>query len=365
MKEKIRLDASEKAAKWGEVIDLVHHGMPRLTPLQPPRSMRDLIRRAGLRDVVKMYGLFLFQMGLKGKGGILSGKFPPMLNLIYSKRDVLVPGRKQLVPTSGNAGKDLAILDPLTDDDGCVAVVNHGTHDGKVRQLKVFGAEVIVAPEGTQATDYARALAVDYPSLELQDQYADEATIEGHEPTAAHVMREAERLLKEKNIRGRGFTIATVTGTFSTAAAMLRYAKWRNAADWQIPVMGICSADGQKVPGSRTPKDIAELQHVGGFFYRPEFKNALDFGGLVKGPSLDVVYNQNAERALLDYMPLGPTTSLCEIAYCEELRKGIEAGNIDPFLNEAGEAVSFHIGVDSNHYYMWDDRFAAAYEHFQ
>ena len=345
------MDINERRAIRQRIMDRVERGMPRLIPVPMPLSVRGQhwFNASGIGDRLKVFALPLFQMGA------FSGKLMPAFKLwlALEEEGKLNPGVKGLAPTSGNYGKDGAAASHAFDVGGLVAVVNHSLKGGKIVHLEAAGAEVIWAPENIPATEYARMLAED-PRYVLMDQYTRDESVSGHKWTMDHIAREMDRLLEEKAVASRDYTVAAVTGTHSTLLAAGRYLK-RGFTDRRIKVMGVASMSRkEKIPGSRAPEDIAELEHIGGFPFQKEFEGVLDFD-LVKDIPRHEVYSLNAELFKQFHLQAGPTSALNMMGVIRTVREAVEKGTVGDLMNEAGEIVIVLIWIDSYLAYIDDN----------
>src|SRR6185437_2850296 len=153
----IRLDKSQKKRMRQRVLDLVTFKLPPLVQVPVPSYVREAewFCDSGLEQSLRVFAFPGFNLGA------FSGKLLPTLQawLIDEAAGKFDDRPIVLGATSGNWGKDSALIAPTFNVKWFCAVVNQGIPEGKVNHLRAAGAEIIFAPAGFPATDYAYQLA--------------------------------------------------------------------------------------------------------------------------------------------------------------------------------------------------------------
>lgn len=346
---KYDFDVGEKAAIRQRILEFVENNLPRLIPVPVPCSVKGAswFRKSGIIESVKVFAFPGFQLG------VFSGKLMPALKLWLEFEEA---GRFQGHPivagaTSGNWGKDSALLSQMFSVKSFVAVVNSNTPRGKLLHLQAAGAKITIAPPGIPATEYVYEIAKK-PGVVLLDQYVQDGSIQGHRWTMRHVDREMKRLRQNGDLLGSGYNFGAVTGTCSTIMAAHRYLKPITKSKY-IKVFAVASMSREeKVPGSRSPEELDELEPIGGFPY----KTALDFE-LVRDITRRKAYEMNAERLQQSLLPVGPTSALLEAGFYHLLRCKVEADRVCELMNEEGEIAVVLMWVDSYLAYLDDPEY--------
>lgn len=329
--------------------------IPRLVPVPISALVRkaEWFRDSGMDGKVKIYA---FPPPTK----IFSNKIFSALGLFeaFEREGRFKDFPTLVVPTSGNLGKEAAFLSRHYPVKKLVSVVNFGTQKGKINHLRASGANPIVAPEGIPATDFAREQIASLPRHLLMDQYTEEGSIEGHLRSMRHAACEMIRLQELA-----GYNFCAVTGTGATLMAANRYL--RDAAIGKVKIIGVASGSKKdKVPGSRSWEDILELERIGGFFFREEWKSVLDFP-LVTSVTKHEAFSLNPELAVDDLMAsVGPTSALLVAGIHRLLRDHAERGALDALRNERGECVFTLFFMDSFLAYIEDEQYLQYFENY-
>jgi cysteine synthase len=344
--------SEEQRAGMGSRINLLQRELPPLIRVPIPSSLRsaEWFRDAEIGNALKVYAFPAYKMG------VFSGKIFPAWEAWWMD---YVLGKFNDQPmvigaTSGNWGKDSALIAPIFPVRGFTAIVNRGMPEGKLRHLRASGAGIEFAPAGIPATEYAYELA-QKPGYHLIDQYVHEGSVMGHERSMGHIAR--QMLEKEEC----GFIFGAVTGTCSTLMA----------ADWflrpsytagTVKIMGVASMSKQeKVPGARSPQDLAELQKIGGFPFRKDWKNVLTFP-VVSNVSRHEAFALSADLVRRAFCPVGPTGALLMAGFFNLLRAHVEMGIIDDLRNKQGNIVAVLFWMDSYLAYIDDEDYLSFFE---
>jgi cysteine synthase len=278
---------------------------------------------------------------------VYSGKLGPVDAMFrwHEERGDFLSEPYVVIGTSGNAGKDAALVAQGYSVRGVIAIVNHGTLRGKLRHLEASGAMYVEAPEGVQSTDYMYEYAEKHGHV-LMNQYTNRAAIEGHRLTMKHFFAEGV-------LRGTTkFDIGGVTGTCSVVMAAHQLKEENVHCDARV--FGVASKEGEKIPGSRTLKDLKQLERLPGHF---PYKTALDFD-LVTNISMDRVYSLNAERVQGEAnVSMGPTCALLEAGRYELIERAVDGGTLEEFMRGGEINLALLFGMDSYLAYLDDDRY--------
>jgi cysteine synthase len=334
------LNPNEKLERRRRVLHLVERDLPSLRRVPIPKSVReaDWFRSANIENILKVYAFPGFGMGT------FSGKIFPALEawLMDEAAGKFESNPIVIGATSGNWGKDSALIAPMFSVKGFRAVVNKSIPKGKLVHLRAHGAEVEFAPEGIPATDYVYKLAK-LPGYHLIDQYVHEGSISGHRWSMGHIAREMEDKMGSDS-----FIFGAVTGTTSTLMAADRYLP-------NAQLFGVASMSRkEKVPGSRSPEDLDELKRIGGFPYQ----TVLDFP-LITTVTRAEAYAVNVDLVQRALIPVGPTGALLEAGFYHLLRGRIESGELDALKNESGSIVAVLFFMDSWLPYLDDPEYAS------
>jgi cysteine synthase len=347
------LSPSEKLAIREHDMELVQYHLPRIIRMPVPRSVREAawFRNAHIEDLIKVYAFPAYTLPT------FSGKIFAALGLLLKfERLGLLKGNPMLIgSTSGNFGKDVAFAAMGFPVRGFRAVVNYGTPEGKLIHLRASGALIKIAPEGVLATDYAIMLAERDGEL-LLDQYTDEGSIEGHVYSMNHIAREMLRLDERA-----GFIFSAVTGTCSTLCGAKRYLPKHYPSP--VKIMGVASmSKAEKVPGSRSLEDINDLKGIGGFFYRPEWANLLDFP-LVTSVTQDEAYEHNAELINVGRVgSIGPTGALDDCGVWHSIQEHVENDTVEALMNDARQIRVVEFPMDAQVAYLSDKKYMSHFE---
>jgi cysteine synthase len=340
------LEESERKERRARVALLTNGAYtPEVIPIPTPMSIQNAewFRDADIGKILRVSAFPAFQLGM------FSGKLFPALGLFRAAEQ---KGRFDDYPmvvaaTSGNFGKDAAYLASIFPACGLKAVVNHSTPLGKIHHLELFGAEVISAPEGISAISHAYQLAK-LPGHLLMDQYTEEGSIDGHYWSMRHIACEMRKVSKHS-----GFIFGAVMGTCSTLMGAHRYL--RSFVSWgHVKIMGVASmSQKEKVPGSRSLEEIAELEKIGGFPFREEWKSVLNFPA-VTSVAKDEVFSLNADLVRATCLPIGPTGALLVAGVYHLLRDHVVRGRLEALKNEEGRIEFLLFLMDSNLAYISD-----------
>ena len=348
-----KLSPMQKEALRERVTKLVQSGMPPIIKLQIPSSIRNAewFRDFHLEKIVRLYALPLFEMK------IYSGKLPPALGLLLQfEAEGRLHGKIGLGASSGNWAKDMLLIAPMTDLEGFHIVVNSGVPKGKLDHLYAAGAmesDIIIAPKGIQATDYVYEVAARDSRYRLMDQYVEDGTISGLEPTMRHIQREMRW-----HHESWGYAVSFVMGTCSHCMAARKY-----LVDDDVKIIGVASkSEDQKIPGSRSMAEIEKLKSIGGFPHRPEWKGVLDFDP-VTSVDRDETYRLNAELVQVEGRAFGPTSALNVAGTCHLLEKKAREGDLDSLMNERREIPLLDVMIDSYLAYLGDPEYLKYFQH--
>ncbi len=342
-------DETKQTERRARILRLVSEELPPLIKVPVPSSIReaDWFRAAALEEALEVYAFPAYQIPL------YSGKvFPALAMLLADEAAGKFRGRPAIAgSSSGNFIKDMANLSRMFNIGEVYAVVNRSLPEGKVRHIEFAGAKVVYAPEGVPATDYARRFATENGCV-LEDQYTREDSIEGHRWSMRHIAREME-----KAAGSSGFIFGAVTGTCSTLMAAQKYLKPQFGG--RVKIFGVASmSKAEKVPGSRTPEDLRELESIEGFgaqLYRhPE--RFLDFPLIASVPKREA-YRLNAELHHEADLQAGPTSALLEGGLYGLLRDHAGRGALAELKNDRGRIAAVLFFMDSFLAYTGDDEY--------
>ncbi len=341
-------------ARRQRILRLVTEGLPPLIDVPIPSDVRDAdwFRDAGLEDIVRVKAFPAYQIPL------YSGKiFPALAMLLADEAAGTFNDRPSVAgSSSGNFIKDMANLARMFNIEKVYAVVNHSLPKGKVHHVECAGAEVVYAPEGIPATDYAYTFAKENGCI-LEDQYVRDDAVKGHRWSMDHIARQMKSATGDA-----GFVFAAVTGTCSTLIAAQRYLKPQFKG--RVKILGVASmSKEEKVPGSRAPENLIELRSIGGFgwelYGRP--KRFLDFP-LVDSVTKREAYALNAELHHEADIQAGPTSALLEAGFYRALRDCAGRGDLRSFKNENGLIVAVLFWMDSFLAYIDDAEYRAFFQ---
>jgi cysteine synthase len=122
-----------------------------------------------------------------------------------------------------------------------------------------------------------------------------------------------------------------------------------------IKIFGVAShSQEERVPGSRSPSDLREIERIGGFLYQ----EAIDFN-LVTSVLKSEAYAMNSERIRQSLIPVGPSGGLLEAGFYNLLREKVEANRVSDLMNERNEIVVVLMWVDSYLAYLDDLHYVA------
>jgi cysteine synthase len=344
----IRLLERQRLEIRDRVMQIVEHEMPRLVRLPVAELVRgdDWFIEAGLAKILKIYVFPAFRLG------VFSGKLLPARQIWLDEEAAgAFKDRPTVISaTSGNYGKDSGLIAPGFNVRDFIAVVNFGTPRGKINHLLASRATVKIAPQGVSSIEYADHLAERHGYHGI-NQYTHEGSVKGHQRTMVHISNQMAHLGEPE------FIFGGVAGTCSTLTAAHRYLRPLHRG--KVKVLGVASmSKREKVPGSRSPEDLAELKKIGGFPHRAEWAEVLDFP-LVSSVTKQEAFVLNAEIVQQMYLPVGPTGALLLAGVYHFLRQHVYAGTIDCLRNRDGNIVFVLLWMDSYMAYLDDPEYAA------
>lgn len=337
-----QLKEKEKRAIRKQFLDLLEHGLPPLLRLPIPDTVKaeSWFKDSGIEKILSVYA---FE---GGKIRAANGKLPSVLKAwLIDEEEGKFKNRPIVIgPTSGNWGLVSGFIAPLFNVAGFQAVVGSDVPDGKLVHIKSSGAQVIVAPKGMSAIDYALELGKK-PGYHLINQYTHRGTYEGGKWTMDHIRKELRRLGEKLSI------FAAVTGTCGTLMAADLYV--RKAHQPALKIFGVAAMSKEEdVPGSRYPEKLAALKKIGGFPYEKIIELPL-----ITSVTRDRAYALNAELLQEHFLSVGPTSALLIAGFYDRLREHYERGTIDSLKNEKGKIVAALYFMDMHLPYLEDPEY--------
>lgn len=332
------LSTAEKLEMRKHHVWILRHGLPSLIEVPIPAAVREApwFQRSKIEKKFRHVAFPAF--GISG----FSGKFFAARGLCeqfeaegrFKRYSILYS------PSSGNLGKDLSLVSMAYDVLGVIPVVSSTLSKGKEDHLWSAGVlDIAKAPAGMEATEYARQL-VDQGRGLLVDQYIEKGSIEGHYYSMEHIAHQMVRLGEKA-----GFNFAAVTGTCSTLCGARKYLVPK--FDAPVKLIGVASmSPAEKVPGARSLEEIQKLESIGGFYYRPEWKNLLDFP-VVQSVTCEEAFERNAEMFQRDNLSAGPTSALLDSGIYYLLRDHAKNGTLEQLQNKRGQYVFCSFFMDS------------------
>jgi cystathionine beta-synthase len=133
------------------------------------------------------------------------------------RRGLIKPGGTIVEPTSGNTGVGLAIAAAIKGYK-CVFVMPDKMSDEKIRQLRAFGARVVITPTAVEPDDprsyysVSRRIAEETPNAVLAGQYWNQANPESHYRTTGPEIWQQTGGTVDVFVAGMG-TGGTISGT--------------------------------------------------------------------------------------------------------------------------------------------------------
>lgn len=334
-----QLTTTEKGSMRKRLLDLLEHGLPPLLELPIPDTVKaePWFKDSGIEKILSVYA---FE---GGKIRAANGKLPSVFKAWLIDEEEGKFDNKPIVigPTSGNWGMISGLVAPLFNVAGFQSVVGSDVPDGKLVHLKSSGAEVIIAPEGMSAIDYALELAKK-PGYHLINQYTHRGTYEGGKWTMNHIRKELRRLGEKLSI------FAAITGTCGTLMAADQYL--RKAHQPTLKIFGVASMSKEEdVPGSRYPEKLAALKKIGGFPYEDIIELPL-----ITSVTRDRAYDLNAELFQRNFLSIGPTSALLIAGFYDRLQEHWERGTLDSLKNKDGKIVAVLYFMDMHLPYLED-----------
>ncbi len=333
MISRVPLTDWEKQEKKERVAGLLNHDLPPLIDVPIPRHVRDAdwFHKSDLGSIVEIIGFPAYRIGP------YSGKVLPAYAILRAdekagKHDdcpVLV------CPSSGNFVKDVGFLSLMYNIRGVIAMLNSGgVPPGKLHHMVMAGVEPAYAPKGVLGTDFAYTYAKEHGHL-LVDQYVREESIDGHELSMRHIAFQ----MMHRRAYG-GFNFGSVVGTCSTSMAGKKYLP-RYYMSGEVRNFAVASKDKkERVPGSRAPENLLELESIGGFgatFYKNQ-KDFLEFP-LITSVLKSDAFALNQELVQIYDIPVGPTGALLVEGACQLLKRAVEEDSLKSLMN--GKTIRF------------------------
>lgn len=353
-----KLDEADRRAMSRRVMGVVENGLPPLKWMPAPWFVRTQpwYHESKAAEKVWIAGLCLGDLRL------YNGKLPAALKACIMAQDEgkFTPETIVTCNTSGNYGAQVGLIAPMFPFKEFRPIIDtRSVPKGKIDQLEANGIrEIIPVPEGKIGTDFAYEVA-QWPDHYLMDQYTLEASVLGHEWTMNQIIRDLPRLRlkmwqeKHKWVGEKLSGGAAVIGTGSTVAAMHRFLR---PAFPSMKVWGIASKDKEnKVPGSRFPKTLDELNSIGGGF---DYKNAID-GGLITSVTLDETYSVNGELVMPYGIDVGPTGALALAGTWYRVGEHWmnHGGSFKGLENDAGIVLICLVTIDQRAFYLDDPKY--------
>ncbi len=281
-------------------------------------------RDFSLGEILLTMGLCCFRF--KGLSGKVVAAFKILLeeeaNGSLADRPILVAA------TSGNFGFAMAILlvslSKVFDVRGFIAVVESTTSKGKLAHLHRSGAQVLIAPEGMTAIEYADIVGKQ-PGHRAINQYTHPGNLHGQEWVARKIYRE---LGNEVSIFAAAVgSTASVVGAHTYLRPLVPHLK----------VIGMGSmSEAEKVPGSRTEEGL----RVTGFDYR----SALDYPLITNVSKCEAF--ADSDGLISSSISGGATSGLVRAGFYKFLRQECEANRLDVLRNPNGDIVAVFLFMD-------------------
>lgn len=337
-----QLSNLEKDNMRKRLFDILDHGLPPLIELPIPDTVEteSWFQNSRIKEALSVYA---FE---GGKIRAANGKLPAVLKTwLIEEEERKFDNRPVVIgPTSGNWGMISGLIAPLFNVAGFKAIVGSDVPDGKLVHLKSSGAEVVVAPEGVSAINYALELGKK-SGYHLINQYTHRGTYEGGKWTMDHIAREFHRIGKIPSI------FAAVTGTCGTLVAADLYLKKAHQPD--LKIFGVASmSKTEDIPGSRYPEKLKALKEIGGFSY----ENIIELP-LIADITKDQVFTLNAKFFQQYFFSIGPTAALLIAGFYNRLREHCEHGTIDSLKNKDGKIIAVLYFMDMHLPYLEDPEY--------
>lgn len=353
-----KLNEADRNAMRKRVIGVVENGLPPLRWMPAPWFVRTQPWYVASKAADKVWIAALCLGDLR----LSNGKLPPALMacIMAEREGRFTPETIVTGNSSGNYAASVGFVAPIFPFMEFRPIIDtKSVPKGKIDQLEANGIrEIIPVPEGKIGTDFAYEVA-QWPNHYLMDQYTLEASVLGHEWTMNQIIRDLPRL-RDKTWQdsqkwvGRDLSgAAAVTGTCSTVAAMHRFLR---PAFPDMKVWGIASKDKEnKVPGSRFPKALDELETIGGGF---DYINAID-GGLITSVTLDEAYSVNGELVMPYGIDVGPTGALALAGTWHRVGEHWmdHGGSFKGLENDAGIVLICLVTIDQRAFYLDDPKY--------
>ncbi len=235
--------------------------------------------------------------------------------------------------SSGNTGISLAILGKMFGIANVVTFVPGNIAEGKLKLLRMAGAEVRkVGPGEKDGTLQAREAGKSEGFLNL-DQYENQANVEAHYRwTGKQIWKQTE---------GRISLFCAGLGTTGMILGVKKYLKEMRSG---APVLGVVVEPGGDVPGVRTAERLKMIS----FDWKSEVDFTVEAG---TGES----YRKSLSLIRSGFMA-GPSSGFALVGLLKFLEGRKRAGDLDNFRNEEGEIVAVFACADTPFPYL--DKYA-------
>jgi cysteine synthase len=345
-----QLSQDQKAEMRASLLEVMEGTFPAVPRVTIPDSIKaePWFNESGIGRILRLY----YFPGCEMRGH--NGKSPPafMSWLMDEQAGKLNPEVTVIGGTSGNWGMASGLIAPMFNVKNFAAVIERSVPEGKQRQLRMAGAKIEFAPDGVPGTRYVYELADQHPGqYHVIDQYVHPGSIIGHRWSMNHIFREMNRLGETPSL------FSAVTGTTSTLMAAGQYLKPRYPG---MKILGVASmSNKEKVPGSRSPEKLAELESLPGHF---EYKKVIDFPLVTSVKKLEV-YELNSEFYQQYSRSYGPTCVLDMLGTMHFIRDyWMERRNFDGLLNNVGEIVAVLFFMDMHLMYGDDPEYLDTFD---